>query len=71
MDCNSYSYAPDMLKESSAPKREPVNSVTIERREHNGYIYYVIRNPGDEWFTKVFSLDAALKTVHEYFTEGI
>ena len=71
MDCNSYSYAPHMLDETPAPKRQTVNAITIERKEHNGHEYFTIKDPDGEWFTKVYTLKDALKTVKDYMTNGI
>lgn len=76
MDCNNYSYtAPGFGVDPPAPKRQPVEAVTILRRTHNGRDYYIIRDgnpdPVSIWWTKDYSIDAALKTVKDCFENGI
>lgn len=76
MDCNSYSYtAPGFGTDSPAPHRQTVNSITIQRREHNGHTYYIIRDgnpdPVSAWSNKTYTLDDAARTMINYFKNGI
>ena len=60
MDCNSYSYAPDMLTDyprKNAP--EIYDKVTIERRYHNGNTFYSVYT--DTGFIKCYDIKLAFK----------
>ena len=73
MDCNNYSYTPHILEEGPAPKRDPVNAITIERRSHNGHSYFIIKDPAhiSVWSTKAYTLENALKAAKDIFKNGI
>lgn len=73
MDCNSYSYTPHILDEEPAPKRAPVDAITVERHSHNGHTYFIIKDPAhiSVWSTKAYTLESALKTAKDIFKNGI
>lgn len=70
MDCNSFSYTPHMLDEST-PHYMPCNRVTIERRAANGREYYVILDSTNDGSSKAYDLQTAIKTAANWLKEGV
>ena len=66
-------YTPHMLDEGPAPRRDPVNAITIERHSHNGHSYFIIKDPAhvSVWNTKAYTVESALKTAKDIFENGI
>ncbi len=62
-----------MLDEGPAPKRDPVNAITIERHSHNGHSYFIIRDPAhvSAWSTKAYTIESALRAAKDIFENGI
>ena len=70
MDCNSYSYAPHMLDEST-PHYRPCNRVTIERRTANGHEYFIIHDDTNDGSNKAHDLQTAIRTAENWLKEGV
>lgn len=70
MDCNSYSYAPHMLDEST-PHYRPCNRVSIERRTANGHEYFVILDDTNDGSGKAYDLQTAIRTAANWLKEGV
>ena len=71
MDCNSYSYTAPGFGVDTQHTWTQCDRVTIERRNANGKEYFVILDDTNEGSNKAYNIDTAIKTAHNWLTEGV